>query len=83
MEEDIYLMDSEYCAECGCILDHYETYMCWDCSYDADHAEDDYYEGWDLYYQASLRCVTYPLLLMFHDERDFINEGLRFGFLCL
>ncbi len=44
---DMWLMDSECCYECGCILNYGEWFMCDDCQQDAWHDEDqDFYDGW-------------------------------------
>ncbi len=31
MPETIYMMDSEFCGECGCILRYFEVDLCDDC----------------------------------------------------
>jgi hypothetical protein len=48
MEEVIWLMDSECCCRCGCILDYFEIDLCTDCLHDAWYVEvQDYYDGWE------------------------------------
>lgn len=51
MDETIWVMDSEYCGNCGTYLSPYESVLCTDCLHDAWYDEErDYYVGWDLYY---------------------------------
>ncbi len=46
-EEDIWVMDSECCERCGCILDEFESVLCTDCLRDAFHDEEAaMYAGW-------------------------------------
>ena len=47
---DIYVMDDEYCCNCGTALNiRFETTLCTDCLHDAWYTEDqDFYEGWEL-----------------------------------
>ena len=43
----IWLMDSECCDKCGCILDYFESVLCTDCLEDAFHDEEAaMYAGW-------------------------------------
>ncbi len=48
MEETIiYMMDSEFCCECGTALNQFESTLCYDCQQDQRFDEDqDYYDGW-------------------------------------
>jgi hypothetical protein len=46
-EEDIWVMDSECCSKCGCILDEFETDLCGDCWQDQQYTDgQDFYDGW-------------------------------------
>ncbi len=50
MDEFVWVMDSECCDKCGCILDYFETVLCTDCLHDAWYNEEqDYYDGWEEY----------------------------------
>ena len=44
---EIWVMDSECCNKCGCILDEFEEVLCVDCLRDAWYTEErDFYDGW-------------------------------------
>ncbi len=46
-EQYIWVLDSECCYKCGCILDYFEDDLCTDCLRDAWYGEDqDFYDGW-------------------------------------
>ncbi len=46
-ERVVWMMDSEFCETCGCILDYFESVLCTDCLEDAFHDEDAaMYAGW-------------------------------------
>ncbi len=48
MDEVIWLMDSECCDRCGCILDYFETVLCTDCLHDAWYNDEQAtYEAWE------------------------------------
>ena len=48
-EQVVWMMDSEFCEKCGCLLDYYESVLCTDCLenayYDEEQARyDDWYD---------------------------------------
>jgi hypothetical protein len=46
-EQVIWLMDSEYCCECGTALSRHESTLCYDCQQDEWYDEDqDFYDDW-------------------------------------
>jgi len=46
---DIWYMDSEFCCECGCLLDYWESDLCFDCREDEAYREQqDRYTAFDL-----------------------------------
>ncbi len=48
MSVDIYMMDSEFCGDCGTALSPYESTLCYDCQQDQWFDEDqDYYDSWE------------------------------------
>ena len=58
---DIWMMDSEFCCECGCILDFSETNICWFCLQNERYNEDqDYYDGWGSDWDISIEEVNKP-----------------------
>jgi hypothetical protein len=49
MSETMWMMDSEFCSECGAILDYFESDLCFDCredEYDEDRERDRAWEDW-------------------------------------
>jgi hypothetical protein len=51
---DAWLMDSEVCGECGCILNYWECFICDDCQEDEWYNEDqDYYDSWEDEYETA------------------------------
>lgn len=49
--EYIWVMESECCCRCGCLLDSFETVLCTDCLRDAWYREEqDLYESWADYF---------------------------------
>ncbi len=43
----VWLMDSECCERCGCILDDFESVLCTDCLHDAWYNEEQaFYDSW-------------------------------------
>jgi len=48
MEQTEWVMESECCSRCGCLLDYFETELCTDCLHDAWYFEEqNRYEVWD------------------------------------
>jgi hypothetical protein len=48
MNDVIWMMDSEFCCECGTALDYWESDLCFDCQRDEWYDEDqDRYAVWD------------------------------------
>jgi hypothetical protein len=44
----VWMMDDEFCCNCGTALNYWESDLCFDCQQDEWYGEDqDYYDGWE------------------------------------
>ena len=60
-EKDIWVMDSECCDRCGCILDEFDIDLCADCKQEAwDSTEHDSYDGWGSDWDIPILEITLP-----------------------
>ena len=61
MSETIWVMDTECCSECGCLLAYGEAGMCDDCWQDKLWDEEqDFYDGWFSDWDLPLEEVGKP-----------------------
>ncbi len=48
MSETVWMMDSEFCCKCGCILAYFESVLCTFCYEEQWKQEErDFYDNWD------------------------------------